>query len=134
MLCLNIRAPFTVYLKIPEPLQEEHEVRSQFQVMVAAGDEHTCAVTSIGDLVCFGEDHVGQCRVPPDAGSMLMHLGVSGIRWSCQVVGCLVEADTQRNVKSLYTNKGCIWTISNPGLGPHRCCECRDLPHLRDDG
>ena len=34
--------------------------------MVAAGGQHTCAITSAGGLVCFGEDHVGQCRVPPN--------------------------------------------------------------------
>ena len=45
---------------IPEDLQEV--------ILVAAGDQHTCAVTSAGKLVCFGEDHAGQCSVPPDLG------------------------------------------------------------------
>jgi hypothetical protein len=32
---------------------------------VAAGYSHTCAVKADGELVCFGDDEVEQCHVPP---------------------------------------------------------------------
>ena len=35
---------------------------------VAAGEEHTCAVTTAGQLVCFGNNSSSQCDVPPDLG------------------------------------------------------------------
>ena len=35
-------------------------------VAVSAGEDHTCAVRSDGQLVCFGANSYGQCDVPTD--------------------------------------------------------------------
>ncbi|CAE7276431.1 UVR8, partial [Symbiodinium necroappetens] len=38
----------------------------------SAGDSHTCAVKSDGQLVCFGWNQFGQCDVPEDIGETLL--------------------------------------------------------------
>ena len=41
------------------------------QPVNAAGGCHTCAVKASGELVCFGRDDEGQCRVPADLGPVI---------------------------------------------------------------
>jgi hypothetical protein len=38
--------------------------------LVAGTFLHTCAVTSQGQLICFGDNGDGQCDVPQDFGSV----------------------------------------------------------------
>ena len=35
---------------------------------IAAGFRHTCAIQADGELICFGDDQVGQCNIPLDLG------------------------------------------------------------------
>ena len=50
---------------------------------VSAGDDHTCAVRSDGQLVCFGSNADGQSEVPTDLGAVV---GVSaGYRHTCAI-------------------------------------------------
>ena len=39
--------------------------------VVSAGGAHTCAVNSIGELVCFGNNDDGECAVPADLGPVV---------------------------------------------------------------
>ncbi len=50
---------------------------------MAAGFDLTCAITSRGQLVCFGENDHGQCDVPEDLGPVLAV--AAGIFHTCAI-------------------------------------------------
>ena len=55
--------------------------------LVAAGDFHTCAITSDGKLHCFGSNDHGQCNVPKH----LEHFIVSQLLSGCCVFQCVAD-------------------------------------------